>query len=573
MADERQYAYVQFRRGDQAYWDQRDADGAYLLLGEPGVLVQDGPDVLKLGDGVSKFANLPAYGDTAPLTYDVDSQTFIVSGSAYQVPALDAQGEMPAIYRGVLADNLSNANEPEGAVLAAATAVEYNPATALPADPYGGKEPRSQDYSVYVNGAPMFVHIAKVQEAPFTAAATGVDAGGDYSFVNFDAPLNEVTQIEVVSTSRSLTRAEIYTRRFSRLGNIERQVGRLRFTMSGPAKVVLLQDGVTAPLMLFGNEREAAIDPADPAVMYYGPGYYEPTGIVRVTAGKTLYLHRDAILKGTVSIDGDNATVRGRGIISGDHMPHGQGAPNTLTLLDNHGNNTTIEGVTLRGGPTWTVVSWHVASPNISNVKVCNGRVQNDDGIGLVNTTDARVSDCFVRSDDDCLTVKGTNTSEQASGNQWTDMTLWSDRGRALLVGHESKASGMDNNILSDSLVLHTADLFYAFIIQPGDGLAARGNALQRITFRGESQYKLVQLSTAPTGTTSTTGGSIDGFTMSDFAVVGNGGIYAVDVRGVDSTHLVQNVAVTNFTIGGVKVKSTDPVVRVGPNTSGVTVS
>lgn len=95
MADERQYAYVQFRRGDQAYWDQRDTDGAYLLLGEPGVLVQDGPDVLKLGDGVSKFANLPAYGDNDDLlTYDPDKAAYIVRGATAQIATVNNPGNI-----------------------------------------------------------------------------------------------------------------------------------------------------------------------------------------------------------------------------------------------------------------------------------------------------------------------------------------------------------------------------------------------------------------------------------------------------------------------------------------------
>lgn len=68
MADERQFVYYQFRRGNKEFWDKFDADGRRLLLGEPGLLVQDGPDVLKFGDEQStSFAELPAIGGGSDL--------------------------------------------------------------------------------------------------------------------------------------------------------------------------------------------------------------------------------------------------------------------------------------------------------------------------------------------------------------------------------------------------------------------------------------------------------------------------------------------------------------------------
>lgn len=43
----------------------------------------------------------------------------------------------------------------------------------------------------------------------------------------------------------------------------------------------------------------------------------------------------------------------------------------------------------------------------VRNVKLCGARVYNDDGIDPCDAQDVLVSDCFFRTDDDCVALKG----------------------------------------------------------------------------------------------------------------------------------------------------------------------
>lgn len=63
--------------------------------------------------------------------------------------------------------------------------------------------------------------------------------------------------------------------------------------------------------------------------------------------------------------------------------------------------NVEINGVTLRGSPHGTIVPRNSRNVTIRNVKLCNSRVQNDDGINPCNSQNVLITDCFIRSDDD----------------------------------------------------------------------------------------------------------------------------------------------------------------------------
>ena len=47
----------------------------------------------------------------------------------------------------------------------------------------------------------------------------------------------------------------------------------------------------------------------------------------------------------------------------------------------------------------------------VRGVKICGSRVQNDDGINPCNSQDVLMTDCFIRTDDDCIALKGLELS------------------------------------------------------------------------------------------------------------------------------------------------------------------
>ena len=141
---------------------------------------------------------------------------------------------------------------------------------------------------------------------------------------------------------------------------------------------------------------------------------------------------------------GSNIRIRGRGILDGSDYEWRKG-PHGVTI-GIYGSNVTLCGITIRGSSHWTIVPRASRNVTIRNVKLCNSRVQNDDGINPCNSQDVLITDCFIRSDDDCVALKGlTFEGENSNVERITveNSILWCDRARIFLLGDESRAEWM----------------------------------------------------------------------------------------------------------------------------------
>jgi hypothetical protein len=151
-------------------------------------------------------------------------------------------------------------------------------------------------------------------------------------------------------------------------------------------------------------------------------------------------------------------------------------------------SDVSVEGIILRGSWGWTIVPRHCDRVSIVNVKICNGRNPNDDGINPVNSQHVTIRDCFIRSDDDCIAMKGI-TYEQGRNNNVEDVTvedclLWCDRARIFLLGHESRAGFMRRIQLRDLHILHQA--MTPFLFEPGEEMSIEDVVVENVTVNAE---------------------------------------------------------------------------------------
>ena len=122
---------------------------------------------------------------------------------------------------------------------------------------------------------------------------------------------------------------------------------------------------------------------------------------------------------------------------------------------------------------TWAMFrSVPCSNVTVRNVKICNGRVQNDDGINPCNSQDVRITDCFIRSDDDCVALKGLDLDTPDNNVERIvveNSVLWCDRARIFLLGHESRAAFMRDITLRDLDIIHFA--MTPFLFEPGEDM------------------------------------------------------------------------------------------------------
>ncbi len=315
-----------------------------------------------------------------------------------------------------------------------------SPASRVDTYPAPSGEAVAGDYVVTVNGKPVDVY-----------AAQGQYFEGDYAFASFDFS----GKAEVVVRSHApLDNVQIQPARYA--GWLKRKAaGEIALTAEAPFQISVERNGRVKPLLLFGNTAETgAPKPGDPNVVYFAPGVHH-TGKIALTDNQTLYLAGGAVVKGCVYAKGTNITIRGRGILGGEDSPRFKG-PGRYLLDCQDCRNLTVRDITLRNPWSWTFVTWNCDGVLIDNVKICGSRMINDDALDLVNTRNATVRNCFFRTQDDCIAVKGLAKMAAPCENiRVESCTFWTDRANIFRIGYECETAGMRNIVARDIDVPH----------------------------------------------------------------------------------------------------------------------
>lgn len=298
----------------------------------------------------------------------------------------------------------------------------------------------ADDYTVAVNGKPVDVYAAQSEYFD-----------GDYSFASFDFSGN--VEIRVTSAAPLDNAAVQPTRSHVRIK--ERAAGEMTLTADAPFQISIERNGRVKPLLLFGNAEEADVPrPGDANVVFFPPGVHRP-GKIALTDNQTLYLAGGAVVKGCVHAQGKNITIRGRGILAGEESPRFQG-PGRYLLDCQDCQNLTVRDITLRNPWSWTFVTWNCDGVLVDNVKICGSRMINDDALDLVNTQNAIIRNCFFRTQDDCIAIKGlAKMPRPCEDIRIEDCVFWTDVANIFRIGYECETPGMRNITARNIDVLH----------------------------------------------------------------------------------------------------------------------
>lgn len=286
------------------------------------------------------------------------------------------------------------------------------------------------DYTVTVNGEPVDVY-----------AAQSEFFDGDYYFASFDFSGQVVVR---VTSSQSLEQVEVQPTRFG-IQTERKNANEILLTADKPFRISIERNGRVKPLLLFGNApEEDAPKPGDTNVVYFAPGVHRP-GKITLTDNQTLYIAGGAVVKGCVYAHGRNITIRGRGILGGEESPRFNG-PGRYLLDCQDCQDLAVRDIILRNPWSWTFVTWNCDGVAIDNVKVCGSRMLNDDALDLVNTQNATVRNCFFRTQDDSIAIKGVaKMPRPCSDILIEDCEFWTDVANIFRIGYECETEGMRN--------------------------------------------------------------------------------------------------------------------------------
>lgn len=427
-------------------------------------------------------------------------------------------------------------------------------------------EALSGDYHVTAGGQPVAAYTARTLDPPF--ANKEWDYGGPYAFASFDTGGPVVVRV----TSKRPLRDTVV--RPASAGVKTRVVDdhTLELSLDGPRKLSVEPDGKKGPLLLFANPLETdAPKPGDPNVVYFGPGVHKPEKVI-LKGGQTLYLAGGAVVKAEVRVQGTHVRIKGRGILDGSDWEWRHGPLGYLIGIHDS-DDVEVEGITLRGSSHWTLVPIGSRHVTVRNVKICNGRVQNDDGINPCNSQDVRITDCFIRTDDDCVALKGLRLDAPRPNVERITVEnsiLWCDRARIFLLGHESRAPYMRAVRLNNLDVIHFT--MTAFLFEPGEEMRLEDVVASSIRLHGEGQRELIRLKPVVNQyMRKKVPGHVGDVRFEDVSVDGKPGAYLVQVSGADAEHEVRGAHFDGVRVLGSTLTRESKSVQVGPHTRDVT--
>ncbi len=433
----------------------------------------------------------------------------------------------------------------------------------------------SDDYKVKVNGILVDVYRGEIyyqtMSPPF---------GGPYSFAYFD--FSGQVEIEIDSTKQWLRDVAIRPEsKGVRPSHVYR--GTMKFNLSAaPSYLSIEPDGKHGPLLLFANHIEENLpNPTDAGVKYFGPGVHQ-AGKIELSDNETLYIAGGAIVKGGIHAKGKNIRITGRGILDGLDYPRFKGPTYTIIDLD-HCSNALIDGIIIKDGWGWNLNMRGCCGVTVRDIKLVAVRCMNNDGIDICNSRDVLIEDSFIRSEDDCIAIKGFGfAGRQAVDNVIVRRTsLWNDRAHVWRIGCECRAEAMRNISFKDIDVLHYVtnywngdDLPTCISLQPAEEMTLENVLFEDIRINHEGQEWVFEIMPKVTQwAEKKTPGRIRNCTFRNVSL--NGELHAgnygrIKIHGPDAEHSVENVVFENVVRHGVITKNDSPAVEISGYTKDI---
>lgn len=444
------------------------------------------------------------------------------------------------------------------------------------------KEP---DFKVFVNQ--MEIPVVRVST---TFAERRVTWDGDcYGICVFDS--DESVQVEI-RCDRDLSAAEILPE--NAIPDARISADKISFRLENHGSYVIEPQGYqNIPLCLFFNPAEKDVPAPDaPGVRYFGPGVHSP-GKIELQSNETLYLASGAIVEAVVWAQGDHIKICGHGILTQRSFPRAH-VRHCVDFF--HCNHVEMRDFVLTDPCFWSIVLRDCSDVQMDRVRICGGRMLNDDGIDICNTTDVTIRNCFIRTQDDNIAIKGhvdeidllqvpaevneTSFSPDSRGVKNVlveNCIFWCDFANVIRVGYECIAEAMENVVMRNCDVVHVSDIFRSpeeywahavWYFQASHRMPMRNFLFEGWRIRVDIPKILLLKAVAMECPPWSDFGSICHCTFRNIAITGDGG--DILIAGHDAASPVENITLENVTVNGQKIDGDYARLTVGDFASNI---
>ncbi len=345
------------------------------------------------------------------------------------------------------------------------------------------------DYAVKINGKEVEVNTARVSKVPFNRRWPGHQRQLNQSeFINFvSLETDGSLDFEIIPKDKF----EKVTVRPAALG-IEPEIkdGVIKFTLEKNSYFTVEAFGRNRALHIFADPiSNYNTDFSDENVLYYGKGEHD-VGTIVMKSNQTLFIDEGAVVYGCVkAVDAENIKILGRGILDNSKNKEVilfeaneknndaavKNAKRQHTVQLEYCTNVEIDGITMRDSLVYNIRPIGCKNFSCKNVKIIGCWRYNSDGIDMHNCVDVLIDNCFIRTFDDSICIKGFDCYYEGdveaavkkmmyrNGKSYDvfknvlvkNCVIWNDWGKCLEIGAETRAEEICNVVFEDCDIIH----------------------------------------------------------------------------------------------------------------------
>jgi len=345
-------------------------------------------------------------------------------------------------------------------------------------------------YEIKINGIDVKPDTARVSAMPFNRRWPGHQRSKEQTeMINF---LSLETDEELTFDIKPKeTFNEVVIRPLSLKINPEiTEDGRIVFTLKKSAYFTVEPYGRHNALHIFADPiSDYDICKDNENVLYFGTGEHD-VGVLNLKSNQTVFIDEGAVVYGCIhAIDAQNIKIIGRGILDNSRnvakILYEANEQNNTTAVNNavrihtvqleYCKDITIEGITIRDSLVYNIRPIGCENLDISNVKIIGCWRYNSDGIDMHNCLNVCIDNCFIRTFDDSICVKGfdcyydgdvekaVHDAMYRNGKSYDifknvvikNCVIWNDWGKCLEIGAETRAEEICDITFENCNIIH----------------------------------------------------------------------------------------------------------------------
>lgn len=333
-------------------------------------------------------------------------------------------------------------------------------------------------YKIFINNKIITPEEITVSAYPFNRTWPGKQRDCSQSETAYMVRCFGEGKLDVVIETKEEIKAAVI-RPLSKNIALNTEKHKISFSLPANGKYAIEINGVHHAIHLLYQKSVNHSDFPEPTY-WFKKGHYN-VGLLKLKNGETVCIEKDAVVHGSLlAVDAKDITIYGDGILCGDweerterHGDIGFNNENIFQPEDIHTcggirtyrcNNISISGITVTDTASYAISFFATDKISIENVNVLGLWKYNCDGIDFFNSSNITVKDCFVRSFDDSMCMKGLTafSYHNMENAHISNCVFWCDWGKNIDIGLATACKEIKNIVWENCDIIHNSAICIA---------------------------------------------------------------------------------------------------------------